>query len=565
MAMPRKAAGLAALCSVILFGGGAWYWDLPGWNTLPPCEDGQDPTTANCRRQLAEIDWADPSFALAQPNETIAELRWYKGKLGHPIGRFFGGHHSALVATTSSGAQIRIEKFGLSTVEFCPTKRSERCNLQPGTLYKVARGKFLNPITWAQLHSSMIHDIDHYDVVDANCHHAVQRGWNSAVIPAWADRSPAPDDSVVAHWHDFLHWFHGTAEDATKMDMQAVPARHLDSVINSTGTNASGLPGGSISVVPSDVQSFDGTTQRRRRRSRGSYAERCRGSKLAGEGNCPNRGFCSHESEWSSNGAGSCKKEFESFGSKRKRMSAFFSLWKDSDGSGSYDLSFQRALSCGNEVDYSGSMHKRKQSSYSFQQSESSQESSDMDILPMDEARVRSQSDGSSLCACEIGHSSADRGGSSTTGDAACNLRLNGVTKVDSSDYICQWTCTTGDMRFTSASSSKFECKGVKEIDLKAGDSKQDCLASCAAGGCDEKCVEKCDYLASAALEAGHAMCWANNSVTSSMLPPEKTDWSAGEIVGLTMWILLCCCCQCFTVYQQRKQSESGVSPEYFG
>eukprot|EP00927_Polykrikos_kofoidii_P066460 TRINITY_DN6205_c0_g1_i5.p1 TRINITY_DN6205_c0_g1~~TRINITY_DN6205_c0_g1_i5.p1 ORF type:complete len:583 (-),score=45.56 TRINITY_DN6205_c0_g1_i5:32-1702(-) len=556
MVVSRKVVGAGALCSVILFGGGSLYWDFPGWSTQPPCEEGQDPAANNCRRQLEEIDWADPSFAIVQPNETITELRWYKGRLVHPIGRFFGGHHSALVATASSGAQVRIEKFGLGSVEFCPTKNSQRCNLRPATLYKVASGKFLNRITWGQLHDSMTHDLDHYDVVDANCHHAVQLAWNSAVIPAVADKSPAPDDGVLVQWHDFLRWFHGTAEnsDTTSTYTFEAPARHRFLSGNESGasTNQSAV------ATASSELSFDGPTQRRRRRTKGSYALRCRGSKLDGENNCPNRGSWFADSQSSTNGADASKKEFESFKSKRVRMSFILSLWKDSDSSGSYDSSFQRALSSGQEADYSGSMHKRSQISYSSPRSESCQESSDRDILPMDPARVRSESDGSSLCASEIGHSSANRGGSSTGDEAACNTSLNGVTKVDSSDYICQWKCTTGALMFTSPSSSKFECKGTKDINLGANDTEDDCLVRCASGGCDEKCVQKCDYLASAALEAGHAMCMANGSATSSFLPLEKTDWSAGEIVGLIFWILGCCCCNCFSAWQAHKNRREG-------
>merc|ERR1719367_2558829 len=97
--------------------------------TRPACEDGEDPLVRDCLPQMPKVNWEDPSFAEVQPNETLVELRWFKGKLLHPVGRFFGGHHSALVGVFSSGRQVRIEKYGARSVQYCPLKGGKKCSL----------------------------------------------------------------------------------------------------------------------------------------------------------------------------------------------------------------------------------------------------------------------------------------------------------------------------------------------------------------------------------------------------------------------------------------------------
>merc|ERR1740121_2580515 len=153
---------------------------------------------------MPEVNWQDPSFALVKPNETLVQLRWFKGKLFHPLGRYFGGHHSMLVGLFSSGRQVRIEKFGTGNVQYCPIKGKPSCHLEPGELYKSAGGKFIKNVTWAHLHAAMMQDLDHYDVVDANCHHVVQNAWNAVVVPSAQDRTPAPDTKVVHSREGFL-------------------------------------------------------------------------------------------------------------------------------------------------------------------------------------------------------------------------------------------------------------------------------------------------------------------------------------------------------------------------
>jgi len=567
MVQRRKVAILGLLFSVVLLGGGSWYFDVTWWNALPFRGQGglgKDPSPDSGRQlheEVGEVNWSDPSFAMVGPNETIVELRWYKGKLMHPVGRFFGGHHSALVATGSSGAQVRIEKFGLGNVEFCPTKRSsKRCILHPGMIYKKAGGRFLNNITWSQLHKSMMDDYDHYDVVDANCHHIVQHAWNSAVISSVQDLSPAPDDGVLGLWHDFLHWFYDTEEKSNKMS-PIQPPNGTTRSFDAHNQWLDGTPEYTDSMIPARrlqtiTPSFDGHNVRRRRRSRdplGRQGERCRGSKVGegAENNCPDRQSSASE-ESSSDGGRVSKKESECYGSKRTRMFFKSKIMSDSDSSGS-DCKFFRYMSSGFENDCYGSMHKRWQSSRPSSQSDSYEDSSQEDVMPMDPARIRSDSKddtASSISQCEIGHSQAGR--SKGNDDYACNTRLEGVTKVESKDFICQWTCESGGtVVFGGPSSSKFVCKEdadeTMEIALSTGQNRDDCLTACNAKGCADDCPAKCDYLISAALDLGYARCtYTNPFRTSNVLPLEKIDMTTGETVGLIFWIILmviCCCC----------------------
>lgn len=566
MAGCRKITALSALLCVVLLGGGSWYFDMIQW--------GAPDTDQESWRRLEEVNWTDPSFALIPSNETIIQLRWYKGKLLHPIGRAFGGHHSVLVATGSSGAQVRIEKFGLGTVEYCPTRANSRCNLQPGTLHKSAGGRFLNNISWGQLHEAMMLDLEHYDVVDANCHHAVQFAWNRAVIPSVHDRSPAPDDEIAARWHDVLHWFGGTTEKPDAM----VSTRRLDTVASSTsstttiaaslvilGSNVGAsnpIRGLDESAIWMDTASFDGNAVRRRRRTKNGFADRCRGSKLENAGNnCPHRESCVID-ESSIAGGETSKKRCESSGSKECRLCFFCMIRKQKHNSGNYDSFFVRKMSSGQESDYSGSMHKRFQCSRPSSQSDSFEDSSQMDILPMDRARMRSDSkdgDASSISVSEIGHSQAAR--SKGDNGNACNVLIEGASHGERNDFICQWTCSAGEVAFATASTSTFVCKDdsseTLDITLSAGNTLQSCLDNCASAGCSTDCTKKCDYLKSSAMNAGLAFCTDDfGNVTSSIKSLEKTDMAATEVVGLVFWIVLCCCCQVMSACAQRKKGD---------
>jgi len=601
-----KALGLglsvAVACGVV-----AWYLDLMP-RTLRPCEEGEDPATTECQEKVEEINWADPSFALVGSREIITELRWYKGKLGHPIARLFGGHHSALVATGASGTKVRIEKFGLGTVEYCPTRQNRKCNFHPGTVYKAAGGRYLNNITWGDLHKFMMLDLDHYDVVDANCHHAVQRTWNQAVIPAERDESPAPDDSIVAHWHDFLHWFHGTAEDP-KVQAHDLMSYNGTVQIGSFLTHASPITEAARQLDSSNgtyAMQFDDYNVRRRRRTQNSYGERCHGSSVgdgANMNNCPHRESSSGDIDSSNNGGPVSKKESESFGSKRWRCFLSKPIMLQKHCSGMSDSFYQRSVCCGKEYDYFGSMHKRKQSSRPSSQESStgSEESSNHDILPMDPARIRSNSkeaDASSVCLSEIGHSQAGR---SSADDAnACNSLLEGATSSSTDDFICQWTCDDGDITLSTPARSTFKCRSDEDnaaasdhadgehrrrmdrrrstageevpeedtvdISLEFGSQKGDCLLACVAEAVDcsfdpSECNKKCDYLASAALNAGHAVCQSSTgAVTSSVNEIEETEIAATEIVGLIGWIILCICCQIYAPFFASKKKKDGES-----
>merc|ERR1740121_589516 len=89
----------------------------------------------------------------------------------------------------------------------------------------------------------MNEDLDHYDVVDSNCHHTVQNAWNKAVQPGAQDRSPAPDDAKVKSWEGFLRrWAQKedrkSLEEEAKEEEEAAEARML----SDNDTDADGFP-----------------------------------------------------------------------------------------------------------------------------------------------------------------------------------------------------------------------------------------------------------------------------------------------------------------------------------
>jgi len=185
----------------------------------------------------------------------------------------------------------------------------------------------------------------------------------------------------------------------------------------------------------------------------------------------------------------------------------------------------------------------------------------------MDPARIRSadskDADGSTVSACEIGHSQAGR---SSADDAnACNSLLEGAKPSSTDDFICQWTCDEGDITFSTSSKSSFKCKTDSEdtfdIRLLGGSKKSDCLQACAAGGCNSDCDTKCDFLASEAMNAGQAVCQTQaGTVTSSINEVEETEMAATEIVGLIGWIILCCCCQCLAAMSSKKRRDDDAA-----
>eukprot|EP00930_Biecheleria_cincta_P099827 TRINITY_DN91439_c0_g1_i1.p1 TRINITY_DN91439_c0_g1~~TRINITY_DN91439_c0_g1_i1.p1 ORF type:complete len:1272 (-),score=195.70 TRINITY_DN91439_c0_g1_i1:185-3748(-) len=406
----------------------------------------------------------------------------------------------------------------------------------------------------------MLQDFDHYDLVDANCHHAVQAAWNSAVVEFWQDHSPAPDSSVLRSWERFLRWLHGTAED--------VPATQR-----------------SLQAAETPLASFDGQSVRRRRRfkTKGSEAPRCRGSKLR-EGhrwwfqdNCPHRESCLFD-ESSSSGGPSCEKDCESCKKSRSRSVFLWPVLFDKDftgfkSAGQSDSKFVRSVSCGKDTDSSASIHIHFQCFTPWSQSRGSEACSE-EAQVMDPERVRSDSkaeDACSISASELSHSQAGR--SKVDLDRTCNVRLEGA-KLDNVDFLCQWTCNSGLVSIDEPSSSTFQCfTRHGDISLDVGATETDCLEICSSG-CREDCPAKCAYLASSALDAGKGTCRNGTLATSNFHPQEMTPVGVGEVFLVIAWIILFSACSIapcvvagsyakrrFQVYEETLPDTPGQTP----
>jgi len=312
--------------------------------------------------------------------------------------------------------------------------------------------------------------------------------------------------------------------------------------------------------------SFDQHSVRRRRR-RQKVAERCRGSSLDHEDNCPQRESC--WTQGSSDNEASSKKQFELSSKCRTQMSSFLTIWKDKDYTGSKsrgqsDCSFNRKLSSGGEGDISGSMHWRCEYCRPSSQSESSEEISG-EALPMDPNHIEGNSknnDDNSACASESSHSQHGR----SKGDEAeaCNVGLTGVNGPNQGgDFMCEWTCISGDLIFLTDSVSSFVCKGEEseptDITVTRGQNEAQCMQSCVASGCTDDCTKTCRYIASAAMNAGQAVCMENGIQTSkgfSYTPLEQRGLSPGMIVGIILFA--CCQCCCGVVPQVLKKKGGG-------
>jgi len=237
----------------------------------------------------------------------------------------------------------------------------------------------------------------------------------------------------------------------------------------------------------------------------------------------------------------------------RSRVSSFLSIWVDKDftgfkSEGQSDSKFGRTLSSGWEGDISGSSHARYQSCRPSSQSESS-ETSSVEMNPMDPAHIEGNSkdaDANSVSASEVSHS--QHGRSKADVEEVCNSGLTGVSPSADTSFLCQWVCNSGNLTFMTASTSQFVCQGEDTVDipLLPGENELDCRKACAAGGCTEKCAEHCSYLASAAMDAGQAVCVANGEPTSTgyALPPlEKRGLSPGVVVLVILLFICNCCC----------------------
>jgi len=192
----------------------------------------------------------------------------------------------------------------------------------------------------------------------------------------------------------------------------------------------------------------------------------------------------------------------------------------------------------------------------------------------MEAARVQGNSkdaDGFLIFASESSHSQAGRSkvAQDDEDSAICNTDLTGVRLEPFSDssssssiagVLCQWTCEAGDITFMTPSVSTYVCTEDTEfsISLARGQNERDCLTACADGGCTEDCVGKCRYLASAALDAGQAVCMDNGALTSTgygWQPLPKRNLSPGVIVGI---VLFCCCCTACQCVAQVAKSKGG-------
>merc|ERR1712154_447900 len=181
-----------------------------------------------------------------------------------------------------------------------------------------------------------------------------------------------------------------------------------------------------------------------------------------------------------------------------------------------------------------------------------------MGMNPMDAAHIEGNSydaDSCSLCASECSHSSNGR----SKGDEAevCNTELLKVTGPNKGNFICEWTCTNGDVTFMTDSTSAFKCRGDAEepvdINLTRGQSEPDCLDTCAKSACtagegEKSCKSICRHIASAAMDAGQAVCMEPNGTSPTsegegFTPLEQRSLSAGSIIGIVAYI--CCCCVC--------------------
>jgi hypothetical protein len=520
----------------------------------------------------------DPSFALVDLDETVTSLRWNTAKLQNPFGRFFGGKHSSLVVTFSSGSRLRIEKLGLGEIVYCPTIDRPKCNMNSGDKYKFASGKYLKPTTWTELHGLMVNDAEHYDVVDDNCHHAVQRVWNGVVVDKARDTSPAPDNYLLIQWSGFLRWWSGSEPKPTDEEDDDPTARAL------SVRRWQGWPD------DQDKPHYDAANVRRRRR-RAKMGDRCRASKPAGWNNenapaCPMR-----ESSWSDGKSMSC--DFESCGSKLIHFWSSKSARKDSDSSGS-DCKFGRMVLSGGESDCSGSSHYRYKSSASTQ-SESSFSDESHEIMPMDPRRDMFYgasapggdcADSCSLSASEIGWSYAGRSKGNLDGmcgpdeldkdlGSGASWAGNGGTfKAEGTDMLCEWRCTNADhtILYLEDSESEFICEAtftpdaaVQKIALTKGNNLLDCAAQCGQGHkCQQKCIDQCTWITSSGLNSGGATCvdaaFSNPSSGNTTFTVEKKQYSfdkelSGGAIALICFCVICQCCQCCAPFCKGKRN----------
>lgn len=401
----------------------------------------------------------------------------------------------------------------------------------------------------------MFNDVEHYDVVDDNCHHAVQRVWNGIVVERAKDHSPAPDNYLLNQWESFLRWWSRT--DTALTDPEDIRyARQLAEMRWRDG---------------SETQSYDMAHVRRRRR-RASDGGRCRVSSPndynnEDDPNCPRRAFSMSEGK-SSSCDSECGKSCAChwWSSLKVRI--------DSDSKGAFDSSYKRGASkCCGEGDYSGSSHWRwKMSASTAWESSHSDESHE--AMPMDPRRDlfygASAPGGDSEDSCsesgsEISHYSDGRSKDET--DNVCGppkdenaypggtvpWRTGVATYKVMGSYMCEWTCTEGNkVVFSEAANAEWKCddmKWHKSMAIKPGHTEASCVEYCQKQPkCQQSCESHCNYISTYSLNAGAAECLPTNASWPYTFTPVTYSWdpalSSGAIILIIFLIAgQCCCC----------------------
>lgn len=252
-----------------------------------------------------------------------------------------------------------------------------------------------------------------------------------------------------------------------------------------------------------------------------------------------------------------CSCDCESCGSKRCHLLGPSSQVKDTDCSGSYDCSFKRNVWSGWEINWFDSVHVRCKK-WASSGDMSSEDSSDGPI-PMDWNQVNSNSCADDSCCQSASECSRSQGGRSSDNDDNICGQVHGGELATGSDFICQWTCGSGDAEFTQDTVQSFQCEsGFKDMTLNKGDSYKNCISQCKGGdmGCgisNELCVEQCQYLSSGALDVGAAKCKSPSGTAPKERPKRFTD---GEVAGLWVaYFAVMCCCQCCLVASKARRN----------
>lgn len=223
-------------------------------------------------------------------------------------------------------------------------------------------------------------------------------------------------------------------------------------------------------------------------------------------------------------------------------------------------------------------------------QSESCHSDESHEIMPMDPRRDlyygASAPGGDSADSCSRsgsefywksgGRSSADLEGMCGPQQLEENLGMEATLdgaklKALGDNYLCQWNCEDPSalVVYLESSKSDYSCKDDPElkgdesshlevIQLQKGDTESDCLTSCDASECKDKCVKNCARIKSASLNSGGAKCSAN---VTAVLEKTEYDFEKGLTPGAIILIIAvvlcqCCCCVCPQMCKGRHKTE---------